>query len=178
MLFARWFLVRVPERFQFTYAFWDTLVWHLPFARQASSHRSLARQIPVLQAAVRAGQNLVDAARQTTYVAVNVYARRRFQTWVQAMQDGHDPRESAQRAGFPAPVLRALAAARDPVELAAYLEHLAAYYQALRIRWEQMLAAIIGPLLIFAWGLVVGYFVVALFLPLIALLESVIGSVY
>lgn len=169
---VRWFCPRVPDRRQLPYAVWDALVWHLPGVRQVAAHRALVRQLPVLLAAVRTRQDLADGAQQAACVAVNRYARLRFADWADALRAGTEPRAAARAVGFPAALVRALATARSAEELAIQLEFLLAYYRGLAIRWEHMLIGIVGPLLVVFWGLVVGYLVLAFFLPLVGLIVA------
>lgn len=175
---GRHFLPRVPERFQALYGVWDTLLWSLPITRWVARNRALARQLPVMQAAIRAGHDLGAAARQAACVDANFHARRRLLRWAAALETGADPLQSARRLGFPGPVLQALTASGQGGDLAVRLAYLAAYYQALRTHWEQMLISTLTPLLVAVWAIGVGYIVVALFLPLIAILNGTLASIY
>ena len=175
---ARQFVVRVPGRLQLSYALWDTAVWYLPWARQAARTRALSLQLPILQAAVRVGHDLAQAARQATLVAVNVHACRWVRRWAQALEAGADPLEAARKLHGPKPLLLALAAAREGGDLAAYLEYLADYYQRLRLHWERLIVATVTPLLVIAWAVCVACIAMAMLLPLVALEQSVMNSIY
>jgi type IV pilus assembly protein PilC len=177
-LVGRYFLTRMPDRWQPVYALWDTLMWGLPGLRQAARNHALGQQLLVMQAALRAGHDLGEAARQGACAAVNWHARRRLLHWAAALEDGTDPLAAASRLGFPAPLRQALTTARTDGELAARFEYLADYYQALHTHWLRVLAAAFTPLMVIAWALVVGYIVLALFLPLIALVQGVMSTVY
>jgi type IV pilus assembly protein PilC len=174
---GRHFLVRVPDRFQVLFTVWDTLAWHLPVLRKAASTRALALQLPVLQAAIRAGHGLQDAARQAACVTVNFHARRRLTSWACALEQGADPLDSARRVGLPSPVLWALAGLRSGGDLSTRLEYLCEYFRTLQAHWERILLAIVGPLLVMFWGLCIGTTVVAFFLPVIALLQGTMTTV-
>jgi type IV pilus assembly protein PilC len=175
---GRRLLRRLPERFQLLFALWDTLTWSLPLVRHVIRNRALARQLPVLQAGVRAGHDLAEAARQAACIPVNFHAGHRLRRWAEELTAGADPRESARRLGFPGPVLEALAVAAGGADLGTRLEYVSGYYQALRYHWERVLVSVLTPSLVALWGLCVGYVVLALFLPLAALINAVIGVVY
>lgn len=177
-LIGRYFLVRVPDRFQLLPTLWDTLTWHLPLVRRLSEAAALAHQLPVLQAGVRAGHDLHEAARQAACVGTNYCARRRLGRWADALAAGHDPLDSARAQGLPGPVLRALAAARSGASLQASLEYLAAYYRSLRVHWGRVLVSIFTPVMVLLWALCIGYIALALFLPLIALIDSMMADVF
>jgi type IV pilus assembly protein PilC len=178
LVVGRHFIVRVPGRFQVFFKLWDVLVWHLPVSRRVANTNALARQLPVLHAAVRAGHDLPEAVRQAACVTVNFHARRRLTGWALALDSGADPLDSARRAGLPAPVLWALAGLRGGGDLSVRLEYLSEYYRTLQTHWERIVLAIIGPLLVVFWGLCVGFLTVALFLPLVALLQGVMSTIY
>jgi len=175
---GQFLLRRLPERFQLLFALWDTLTWSLPLVRHVIRNRALARQLPVLQAGVRAGHDLAEAARQAACIPVNFHAGHRLRRWAEELAAGADPRESARRLGFPGPVLEALAVAAGGADLGTRLEYVSGYYQALRYHWERVLVSVLTPSLVALWGLCVGYVVLALFLPLAALINAVIGVVY
>jgi len=178
MAIGRFFIVRVAGRAQALYLLWDTLVWCLPFARQVVRSRALARQLPLLAAGVRAGHDLPAAARQATCIPVNWHARRRLACWAEALEQGADPLAAARRIGFPAPVLRVLTAAQQGTDLVAGLDYLVAYYQALWHHWERVALSGLGPLLVLFWAAFVLYITTALLLPLQALLDSVMDTIY
>jgi type II secretory pathway component PulF len=177
-LIGRHFITRMPDRWQPMYTLWDTLVWGVPGLRQAARNYALGQQLLIMHAALRAGHDLPGAARQAACAAVNWHARQRLRRWADALESGADPIAAAARLGFPAPVRQALLTARTDGEPAARFEYLAGYYQALHQHWRRVLVGAVTPLMVIAWALVVGYIAVAMFLPLIALLEGVIGSIY
>ncbi|MEW6251186.1 MAG: type II secretion system F family protein [Planctomycetota bacterium] len=174
---VRHFLRRTPGRTQPLFVIWDALAWSFPGARHVVQGRALHQQLLIMQAGLRAGHDLVEAARQGACAAVNIHAQRRLARWTERLAEGSDPTEAARRLGFPRPFIQALAGARADGELSARLEYLAGYYQALHVHWARVLAGTLTPLMVIAWGVLVGFIVVALFLPLVALLEGVMRTV-
>jgi type II secretory pathway component PulF len=175
---GRHFTPRVPDRVQPLFVLVDTLTWHLPGLRRIVETRALARQLPVLHAALAAGQDLPFAAFQAACVDANWYARRRLRTWARAIDSGTDPLTAARTCGFPRPVRSALTAAAGTGRLPAVIDYLASYYRSLLVHWERVFASLLLPLTVLAWALLIGFIVVAFYLPLSALLDGVIGSVY
>jgi type II secretory pathway component PulF len=173
-IILRQFLERVPERTQPVFALVDTLAWGLPLVRDMANHRALARQLPLLETAVRAGHDLSHGAAIASGVPVNHWARRRMLDWQQELVAGQDPAASARALGFPAPVVRALAAGRTGGELALRLNYLAEYYDRLRLHWGRMLRGIVVPATVLLWGLCVLWIMLAVFLPLIEITDSMV----
>ena len=176
-IILRQFLERVPERTQPAFALVDTLAWGLPLVREMANHRALARQLPLLETAVRAGHDLSHGARIAGGVPVNYWARRRMQDWQQALVAGQDPVASARALGFPAPVVRALAAGRSAGQLVLRLNYLAEYYDRLRLHWGRMLRGIVVPATVVLWGLCVLWIMLAVFLPLVEITDSLVRLV-
>jgi type II secretory pathway component PulF len=130
----------------------------------------------VLQAAVRAGHGLGDAARQASMVAANWHARVRLRRWAEALDRGAEPAEAAQQCGFPSPFVRALSGAVPGEDLPARLDYLASYYDALGMHWNRLLLSVAAPLLVLLWGAVVLVVALALIQPVVALYESVMRT--
>lgn len=177
LLVAPWW-PRVPDRIQLSYALVDWLAWHVPMLQRAIQAGALVHQLPILSAGLRAGHPLHQAARQAGHVAVNGGARRRLLRWARRLEEGAEPAAAARRAGLPAPLRRALEAARHGTDLPAALDYLAEYYRALVTHWENVAASLLTPAVVIFWALCVGFTVVALFMPLARLTESVLSSVY
>lgn len=168
--------VRRPDRFQLSFAVLDTLAWYLPCTRRLASAAALSEQLPVMQAAICAGRDLGEAAEHAACTATNTHARWRLLRWAACLNRGDGALESARALRFPAAFLHVLGMARDTRELAGALDYLAEYYRALRDHWRRLAIEFAVPLVVAAWALLVGYIVVALFLPMVALLESVMAT--
>jgi type II secretory pathway component PulF len=174
---GRQFLVRVPDRFQFIRALVDTVAWHLPVFRRVGEIRALARQLPIMQAAIGTGQDLPAAARQAACVDANHYARRRLRRWADAIEQGAKPLVAARRLHFPGPLLTTLSDAAGD-RLSSSLEYLTTYYRSLLVHWEEVLVSLLMPAVVLVWAACVGYVAVAFLLPLRTLLDSLIAEVY
>lgn len=174
---ARNFLVRMPGPLPWLPAALDSLTWRTPLAGRAANVRALTRQLPILLAAIRAGHDLPAAARQAACVDTNYCARRRLRRWARLLEAGAEPAAAARRLAFPAPFVRILATGGG-AELATGLEYLAAYYRSLSVHWQRVVLSAMLPLIVLMWALCVGYIVVALFLPLMAIIDATAASIY
>lgn len=175
---GRNFWTRKPDLLQWPFVLLDTLSWHLPLCRRVSEVRALARQLPIMQAAVRAGEDLPAAAQQGACVDANYYARRRLRRWAAAIEQGGDPIVTARRLRLPQPLIVALTTARGGRDLPGTLEYLAAYYRSLLVHWEQVAASILVPTTVVLFGVGFGYVVLAFYLPLRFLLDGVMADIY
>ena len=175
---ARHFMVRVPDWMSWPMVLLDGLVWRTPLLGRVARTQALTRQLPILHAGIRAGHDLPAAARQAACVDANYFARRRLRRWAGVLEHGGDPLDSARRLHFPGPLVRALAAARDGASLATTLEYLATYYRNVTEHLNRVVASALAPLVVLMWAFVVGFIVVALFLPLVALNNNLAGSVH
>lgn len=178
IVLGRYFIVRVPDRVQPLFRVLDAFSWFCPGLRRVAQTRALARQFPILTASIRAGHDLPAAALHAARTDANWFARRRLERWSKLMTDGMTPAEAARQAKLPAPLCRVAATSRSPDELVAGFSYLASYYQRLAFHWERVAAACITPVLVLAASVVVGIVVIALYLPMRALLNSVMGEMY
>ncbi len=175
---GRHFFPRVPDRFQWIPALTDTIAWYLPILRRATETRALARQLPILQAAIRAGHDIAPAARQAACVDANYHARRRLRRWAERIERGGEPAAQARALGFPRALRSALTSARDRDELTAGLDYLCSYYRSLLAHWEHVLASAALPIVVLIWGFFVGFLVFAVFSPLYAIADGIIAEVW
>lgn len=177
-LATRLFLPRVPDRFQLVPAVLDTIAWHLPLLRRITETRALARQLPILQAAIRAGHDVAPAARQAARTDANVHARRRMRCWAEQIERGAEPAARARALGFPPALRRALSTARNPDELSAALDYLCSYYRSLLAHWEHVLVSFAIPCVVLTWALCVGLAAYSVFAPVCVILDSIIADIW
>jgi|GEM_PF-4612570 len=175
---GRHFFVRVPDRFQLLPATLDLIAWHVPLLHRVAETRALARQLPVLEASIRSGQDISAAARQAACVDANYFARRRLTRLAQTIESGEHPAAAARRLRFPRPVVARLESAGDRDALSTALGFLTCYYRGLLVHWEYVLVSISVPLVVLLWGVVIGFIVFALYRPLALLMETTIDGIY
>lgn len=156
----------------------DALAWSLPGLNRLLETRAMIRQLPILQAAVRAGHDLVSAARQAACAQTNARLRLRMLRWAEHLTRGDDPTESARVLGFPAQFRRALSVAGGPAELSTSFEYLLTYYRSLYAYWEHALASAAIPLIVLFWGVCVAWVVLAIFTPIYDIVDSLIISAF
>lgn len=155
----------------------DAIAWRLPLLRQIVEARAWARQLPLIQAAVRAGVDIAVAARHAALADANQAARQRLRRFADQVERGAPPAEAARRAGFPDTIRLAL---RDSSErsLAGGLAYLAAYYRSLQTHWEHVATRLALPLITICWAGLALYFVLCVLLPMKTVVDGLVEEAF
>lgn len=178
ILIGRYFIVREPDRVQPLFRVLDALCWYCPGLRQMAQTRALSRQLPILTASVRAGHDLPAAATHAAATDANHFARSRLERWAQLMTTGVPAAEAAQQAKLPWPFRRLAGPSRSQEEMLSELSYLSSYYERLAFHWQRIVTACVTPILVMIASAGVGFVVIALYLPLRMLLNSVMSEMY
>lgn len=178
LTFVPHFVRRLPDRFQPLFAAWDALIWHMPGLRRVSETRALARQLPILQAGIRAGYDVAPAARHAYCADANYFARKRLLRWAERIERGGQPGVEARRLGFPTPLVSAFTQPGPTERLSRSLEYLAFYYSSLLIHWEQILVSALLPCIVVFWAGIVAAIAVGFFQSIMYIVDSLIGEIY
>ncbi len=154
----------------------DAIRWWTPIVGRIERTTALARQTPILQASLRAGHDIAAAARHAAEAPANYYARRALRRWAARIEAGEAPLDAARAVGI-APTLRqALASPAEGIPAA--LSYLARYYDRLRVHWRRLLTSVSLPFLVLILGALIGYAVIAFYLPSYRLIESLANETY
>jgi len=154
-----------------------SLRWAFPPTRSLDYGLGMASAIRSLSAEMRAGVPL-DRAKNLAYaVARTNRLRIHLADFTRMVANGDPPHRAAREAGLGkvfVSVLRMIERG-EPTEQS--LRHAGDYYQAIANRWWHAISAVSGPLVTLATACVVGFIVLALFLPLVQLISSVAESI-
>lgn len=156
----------------------DRLLWHLPLLRTVARDRSLADACHVLAESLRAGVPLDVALSEATSLRINQVLRAKLNRWSAALREGALPHEAARRAHMPALVVGFVGTATGGDQLADVLAFLGGYYDGRFSRALALIRALPIPVMTVAMGLVVGWIVISLFMPLAALIEHTAAQVF
>src|SRR5205823_6571373 len=123
--------------------------------------------------ALGAGTPIVRALSECTTLAINAALRRKFLMWAQAMSAGATMIDGARAAGMSELVVGMLASApHDPTAAADVFTFLARYYRSRFSRAATAIHAIAVPAVVFVFGFIVCFIALAMFLPMISLINS------
>jgi len=154
------------------------MAWRLPFFHGMQRDRGMADCCRLLAAAVRNGVPLEEAVSRSLELPINNGLRRPLALFQRELAGGALPADAARRAGLPALIAGVLMplSTRAVGESGEMFEFLAAYYRQRFSRTVQLLRAGAEPAMVLAAGCLVLSFVLAMFLPLVKLIDSVSGN--
>jgi type IV pilus assembly protein PilC len=152
----------------------DAFAWVPGPARTITFGKGMSVTVRVIRMALTAGMTLPAAAELAGSVRVNRYLRRRWERFARLLRTGAPASEAAKQAGLGSVFVWACRnLERGAADVRETLEHAADYHRAIANRWWRALSRTSWPAITCALGCIVGYVVLAFFLPLIALINAV-----
>ena len=153
----------------------DWIRWHVPGFRRAVFGQGMSVMLRLMRHAVRSGMNLAPAARLAAGVDVNACLRRRMTHFADLLARGMDVGQASDAAGLGRVATTALAAGQRAGNMDAALRYAADYHDAIVSRWWIVLKRLAWPLSTLVMASIVGFVVLALFTPLVTLINCVMG---
>jgi type IV pilus assembly protein PilC len=150
--------------------------WALPITRPLDYGLGMGKVIRSMTLGIRSGAPSAFVETLPTVVSATNRLRIRLALFAQSISEGVAPHQAAKTANLGEVfvcALRMVERGEDPERV---LGHAADYYEAIAFRWWHALAALSGPLVTLAMGVMVGFIAFALFMPLIALINAVSES--
>ncbi len=147
-----------------------------PFTRIIDDGLGLSRALRAMARDIRAGMPGAFAESLPKEVCATNRLRHRLAQFVQSISEGVAPHQAAKSADLGQVVvcsLRMVERGEDPERA---LRHAADYHEAIAFRWWHALSACIGPLVTLTMGALVGFIAIAMFMPLISLINAVSES--
>ncbi len=150
----------------------DRLLWALTPTRVVERDRGLGDVFGVMADALEAHRPLDQALYEAEQLPVNLMLRRRIARWSGALSDGAAIADAARAARLPALAVGLLASAQATATVPQTLRYLSSYYALRFNRAREVLAAMIAPLTILFFAALVAAVALALFLPLIKMIDA------
>ena len=155
----------------------DTCGWIPWLTKPVSFGKGMSTALRVVRMGTAAGMTLPAASALAASVRVNRHLRRRWDGFVKMIEGGIPASRAAGETGLGGVFARACRdLERGNADPQLVLGHAADYYRACAFRWWRALWRITVPAATCAMGCVVGYIVLALFLPLLNLIYSSAGA--
>ena len=151
----------------------DTLAWYAPVARRAALDRAMADVCHTISEALRAGLSMTSALNEAAMLHMNRFMARRIRRWADYTEQGMLPHEAARAARLPHLVSGLLATARSGDDGPRVFDLLGRYYTGRVSRTMILLRAAVVPAAALLLGLLVGWIVIGLMLPMARLIEGV-----
>jgi type IV pilus assembly protein PilC len=154
----------------------DWFRWHAPGWRRLEFSRGMAAALGIMRLGTRAGLGLAPAARLAAGIDVNQWLRLRLLEFSQLLEGGANLREAAHRSGLGEVTGIALASGQRAGNLEAGLRFAEDYHAGLVSHWWIFLRSLAWPVTTLTVAVVVGYVVVALFTPLVVLIDGAVSA--
>ncbi len=151
----------------------DWIRWNTPGWHRAQFGAGMAAVLRTVRLGVRAGMNLEAAVRLATGIDVNDQLRPRIRRFADLLASGVPVRSAAQQADLDEVTAVALGGEQRGGDVEAGLRYAADYHDALVNRLWIVLRSLAWPLATLMLGAIVGTVVVALFEPLVFLINAV-----
>ena len=155
----------------------DRLRWHLPMLRRLAFGQNMKAALETMRLGIRAGLDLIPAARLAGLTDLNVCLQRNLRRFTELFESGTDVRQAARQSRLGEIAGLALAAGQRTGDMDAALRYAVDYHDALAGRLLAVLRNLSVPLAVLCVGSFVGWVILSLFLPLIALIDSVTQGV-
>ncbi len=153
----------------------DALLWGLPLVRGFEKRRAMIQVLDVLRISLIAGSPVNEAIHATLQLDVNRFFRKRLQRWLDCVERGEDIARSARTCGLGS----ALAWAFDSgADTPAVLDMLEAHYRWCDLYYLNVTRFILWPVVIVLVGLLVGFVILAVFLPMVQAITATAAYIY
>jgi type II secretory pathway component PulF len=150
----------------------DRVLWTLPVSHGLARDRGLSDVCETVAEALHVGTPADRALAEASRIQTNAVLRRRVAQWADAANEGRTLAEAARIAGIPAIVPGMLGSARGTDEAADVFDFLARYYGSRYSATAAMLQASVIPITVFIFAFLVASVALALFMPIIHLLDA------
>lgn len=153
----------------------DHVRWYTPFFRRIYVNRDLRSAFQIMRISVGSGMDLAVAARIAADTDVNICLRRNLTEFANLLETGTNFREAARAARLGEVAATALASGQRGNDIDAAFRYAIDYHGAVTGRITAVLNSLAVPVVVFIAASFAGYVVLAMFIPLIALINSVTG---
>ena len=150
----------------------DSLRWCVPGLHRAAFSNGMATMLETIRLALRSGMDVAAAARLASELRVNGLLCERMMRFADRLESGTTAGEAARESGLGEVTSVAMAAGQRSGDMDSALRYAADYHAALVSRLWTAWRNLSGPLCVLAGATVVGWVVLALFLPLVHLINA------
>ena len=157
---------------------WDVsqaVFWYMPVVRRMVRDRAMSDLCYGLGQATEAGMPLHLAVDHASRMTINPVLATRTRRWRQGLADGQDQQQAAKQAGMPDLVGGMLATARGEQDTSQVFDFLARYYGNRGEKVVTLVLAATEPIVVILMGVLVGFVVLGLFMPLVKLIWTMVN---
>ncbi len=150
--------------------------WRVPGLRQMEYGYGMSAMTRVFGMGLRAGMTLDRAAALAAETKANIHLQNRFDRFAHAVADGVAPRAAALSAELGPVFVGVVRIIERGEDVRPACRHAAEFYLSIAHRWWLAIEKAVWPATTLAVALVIAYIAVALFVPMTALVESVMST--
>lgn len=165
------FRPRRPEKPYLVSRIGDFVKWHLSIPRWFEKNYALVQVVEVLRLSLKAGCTVNDAIANTLSLDVNSCFKNQLQRWLAKVEAGENIAGAAREANLGAPLAWAFDEKVNQGNTMAILEMLGSFYRSNYSYRVNLARFIMEPCLVIMMGLIVGFVVLAIFLPLVKMVS-------
>jgi type IV pilus assembly protein PilC len=155
----------------------DFIKWHLPILHWFERNYSMVQVVEMLRLSLNAGCPVNDAINNTIGLDVNNRFKRRLKEWHRKVEQGDNIATAARKSKLGSALAWAFDEQVNQGNTPAILETLEAFYRSNYSYSVNLARFIIWPCIILCMGIVVGFVVLAIFSPSIAIISNLSGSI-
>ncbi len=156
----------------------DFLKWRLPILHWFENNHSTLQAVELLRLSLNAGCPVNEAIRGTLELDVNLCFRRHLACWLERVERGENVAQAARDCGLGTALAWAFDASVGTAEAPVVLGMLESFYRSNYSYRVNLARFILWPCGIIAMGLVVGFVVVAMFLPGTVVIHDLASYIY
>jgi type IV pilus assembly protein PilC len=153
----------------------DRLIWWTPLLGSYVRDRGMARLCDFLAITAELGRPLDESLREAASAQGNAVLRQRASVWATLVSQGHPMHEAARQAKLPELFAALLATVRGGQSFSQVLEFLWRHYEYRVDRTRAIIRALILPTMVITLGICVAFVGASLFMPMVALTNSLSG---
>jgi len=168
---------RRPDRPRLTSRIADAIRWRMPGLGRLTQAQDLGMIVSLFRLFTRAGMTLDRAARLAAEADVNLILRHRVERFADLVATGTVPAQAATQVKLGNVFAIALRSGQFGNQLDTALQFATDYYNNLTSRLWIVLRNLSWPIVVLSLAVLIGTAVVALFLPLVTLINAVTGQV-
>ena len=176
VLYTR-FRPRRPHKPYFLSRVGDFLKWHLPILHHFERNYSMVQVVELLRLSLSAGGTVNAAIDNALELDVNNSFKKRLRRWLKRLKRGDNVAAAARRSGLGSPLAWAFDEKVNTGNTLAVLETLENFYRSSYSYCVNLARFIMWPCLTLIMGAIVGFVVLGIFSPLVAIITSLSGTV-
>jgi len=155
----------------------DSVKWHLPILHRFQKDYSMVQVVELLRLSLKAGCPLNEAVKNTLGLDVNNCFKKRLRKWLEQIERGDNISKAARESKLGSPLAWAFDDKVNQGNTLSILETLESFYRSNYSYCVNLARFILWPCVVLVMGAIVGFVVLAIFLPMISVITYATSQV-